>query len=184
MGGYVALSLARTHPSDLAGLALVDTRAGAEDEAGKGKRMESIALLRREGTAALVDQMLPNLLAEASVRGDPALRQRVRDMMLSVPAQTIEQALLAMRDRADQSRMLVSLEVPLALVVGAEDRITPVSAAREMAGSRAASLTIIPAAGHLTPVEEPAAVAEALLTLQRGGAGRAGGFAPSDGRVA
>ena len=184
MGGYVALSLARAHSSDLAGLALVDTRAGAEDEAGKRKRMESIALLQREGPPALADQMLPNLLADVSVGRDPDLRRRVRDMMLSVPAETMEQSLLAMRDRSDQAEMLAALKVPLAVVVGAEDKVTPVTAAQEMAGSRPASLTIIPSAGHLTPVEQPAAVAEALLTLQRSAAGRAGGSVQSGGRGA
>src|SRR5437762_12151428 len=40
MGGYAALALALRGPTTLGALALVDTRAGADDEAGRAKRDE------------------------------------------------------------------------------------------------------------------------------------------------
>ena len=43
MGGYAALALARRRPERLAALALVDTRAQPDDEAGRAKRDEAIA---------------------------------------------------------------------------------------------------------------------------------------------
>ncbi len=166
MGGYVALAFARLFPEDVAGLALVDTRASADDEAGRRKRDESAALVEREGVAPLVDQMHPNLLAEVTKRDRPEVARRLREIMLSCPAWAVRQASLAMRDRPDQRDLLPRLEMPAAVIVGEEDKITPPEVAREMASAlSAATLTEIAGAGHLAPMEQPAAVAEALDRL-------------------
>ena len=52
MGGYVAFALLRRHADRVQGLVLSDTRAGADDDAGKAKRRELAALARKEGAAA------------------------------------------------------------------------------------------------------------------------------------
>jgi pimeloyl-ACP methyl ester carboxylesterase len=170
MGGYVALSLLRRHPESVAGLGLVDTRAAADDEAGKKKRDAMIELVRREGpraVAQVADQMLPNLLAESSLERDPGLRERVRRMMMEVPPATLEQAALAMRDRRDERDLLPGLRVPVAVVVGAQDQITPLEKAGFKFAEGVAQTTIVPESGHLTPVESPEVVAEALEGLMR-----------------
>ena len=52
MGGYVgARARASAGPAKLAALALVDTRAPADDEAGRAKRDEAIATVRSAGVA-------------------------------------------------------------------------------------------------------------------------------------
>ena len=162
MGGYVALAFARRFPADVAGLALVDTRANADDEAGRRTRDEMINLVRLGGVEAVVDQMLPNLLASPN----PEVRQRLREIMLSVPAATIEQAALAMKERPDQRDLLGQLNMSVSVIVGEEDAITPSPVAQEMVTAiPGAELVVIPAAGHLTPLERPDAVAPALERL-------------------
>src|SRR5215471_2605008 len=49
MGGYVALALLKRRQQGVSALALVDTRAVADDEATRAKRDESIALVRASG---------------------------------------------------------------------------------------------------------------------------------------
>jgi pimeloyl-ACP methyl ester carboxylesterase len=62
--------------------------------------------------------------------------------------------------------LLASLDVPAAVVVGAEDTLSPVEAARAMAAVMPdAVLTVLPRAGHLAAVETPRAVAQALVAL-------------------
>ncbi|MEI6137436.1 MAG: alpha/beta fold hydrolase, partial [Chloroflexota bacterium] len=65
MGGYVALAMLRNHRSMVAGLVLANTRAGADDEAGKGRRADLAARLRAEGSAFLVASPPPLLSADA-----------------------------------------------------------------------------------------------------------------------
>ena len=49
--------------------------------------------------------------------------------------------------------------------VGEEDRITPVAAASVMVEAMpGATLVVLPRAGHLTPLEDPAGVVEAILS--------------------
>lgn len=166
MGGYVALALASQYPQDVAGLALVDTRAGADDAAAIRKRLEMIGLLHREGVAAVVEQMYPNLLAPIAYSARHVVTGRLRLIMLDTPALTIERACLAMKDRPDQRDLLTRLQMPVAVLVGAEDKITPPTSAAEMAEAIiGATITVISAAGHLAPLEQPDCVAEALDEL-------------------
>ncbi|MGH7177747.1 MAG: alpha/beta fold hydrolase [Tepidisphaeraceae bacterium] len=163
MGGYVALAFAEKYPRDVAGLVLIDTRSEADSSEGKQKRNAMVELVRERGARAIADQMLPNLLA-APVAPDRLLR-----MMSAVPAATIQNALRAMRDRKDYTSLLSSLKLPTLIVVGEKDAITPPALARAMhqaiAGSR---LLIIQGAGHLTPMESPEDLSNAIREFVSG----------------
>ncbi|HTY43054.1 MAG TPA: alpha/beta fold hydrolase [Thermoanaerobaculia bacterium] len=173
MGGYVALILARRARPGLAALALVDTRAGADDEAGRARRDEAIALVRAQGPTAVADAMLPRLLSPASLaHGD--LAERVRRIMQRQKPETIEGDLTAMRDRSDSLAALPGIGVPTLVVVGAADALTPPADSEAMASAiPGARLVTIPAAGHLTPMERPGAVAAALGDFFAGALGSA-----------
>ena len=174
MGGYVALSFAQNWSDQLRGLALVDTRAEADDAEGRRKREAAIALLRRKGVGAIAEQMLPNMVSDATREGDPAAVEAVLRVMLDAPAPTVEAALRAMRDRADYTDLLATIGVPTSVIVGADDAITPVGLSRAMADAvPGAELEIIEGAGHMAPAEQPEAVYAAIARLMeriRGGA--------------
>jgi pimeloyl-ACP methyl ester carboxylesterase len=76
---------------------------------------------------------------------------------------TIQAALAALGDRPDMTAALARVEVPTLLVVGAEDQITPPACleAAEAIIPRA-KLLIVPAAGHLVPLEAPEVFNRAL----------------------
>ncbi len=162
MGGYVALAVARRRHPSLGALALVDTRASADDAAGKAKRDEAIATARTQGAAAIADAMLPRLVAPDSLsRGD--LAERIRRIMLRQKPETIEGDLAAMRDRPDARDVLPGISVPTLVVVGEADALTPPPDSEAMAAAvPGARLVRIPDAGHLTPMERPGAVSAAL----------------------
>jgi pimeloyl-ACP methyl ester carboxylesterase len=162
MGGYAALSLARRKPERLAALALVDTRAQPDDEAGKAKRDEAIAGVRSGGVGPIADGMVGKLLSPASL-ANRDLVERVRRIILRQKPETVEADLAAMRDRPDARPWLAEIAVPTLVVVGAEDALTPPADAEAMASAiPGARLATIPGAGHLAPMERPGAVAAAL----------------------
>jgi pimeloyl-ACP methyl ester carboxylesterase len=162
MGGYAALALLERPPDSLKAVALVDTRASADDDAGKTKRDEAIQTARTAGVGAIADAMLPRLLAPASLQNRD-LVERVQRMIRRQSPQTVEADLTAMRERPDRRDRLARIGIPALVLVGDADTLTPPSDAQLMSTSiPGARLVTIPGAGHLTPMERPGAVAAAL----------------------
>ncbi len=162
MGGYVSLALLRRGATALRALALVDTRAEADDDEGRKKRDDAIAVARSGGATKIADAMVPKLLSEASL-GSRDLTERLRRIILRQKPETIAADLAAMRDRPDAAALLAQIRIPTAVLVGELDALTPPALSERMADAiPGARLVKIPGAGHLTPMERPGAVAAAL----------------------
>ncbi len=163
MGGYVALAFAERFPARLRSLALVDTRSGPDSADGKAGRDAAIERVLDGGRGALADTMLVALLGPHPTA---AARARLRTMVETTPYETIVGALAGMRDRPDRTAVLGTVAVPAAVIVGADDTVTPPSEAEAMAAALPdATLHVVAGAGHLTPIEQPAAVTAALAAL-------------------
>lgn len=163
MGGYVALAYASRYESTLAGLSLIDTKAEADNPQQKLTRDKMIDLVRTSGSKAIADDMLGKMISEQTIRTAPQTVRQLRGIMEACPPKTIETALAAMRDRPSYVGLLSSLKVPLQVIVGEKDEITPPAVAKTVAAEATdADLTIIPNAGHMSPLEQPALVAAAI----------------------
>ncbi|MEA3166882.1 MAG: hypothetical protein QOJ26_1756 [Thermoplasmata archaeon] len=168
MGGYVALALAAAAKDRLAALVLIDTRAEADSADAKKKRDETIAQVEAHGTRALAMAMIANQLTEATRTSERLLAEEVRAMMLRQPKTTVAAALKAMRDRPDRRDLLKELKCPVLVVVGEKDSITPPAAANVMVDlAKKSDLVTIAGAAHLTPMERPDDVNEALIEWLR-----------------
>jgi pimeloyl-ACP methyl ester carboxylesterase len=166
MGGYACLALASQHMTDVAGLALVDTKAAADTPEQKTGRNKMIDLVRAKGSKAVADDMLGKMLSPATIRQSPQTVRDLRAMMEAVPPKTIETALAAMRERADYVSLLPKLTMPLKIIVGQDDVIAPPTLAETIrAAAPGSQLFVIPGAGHLAPLEQPKLVADALRTF-------------------
>ena len=163
MGGYVAFRLHALAPERVAGLVLADTRAGADDDAGKARRADQAARARREGVAWLADAMVPALLGETTRATRPEVVTRAREIMAQADAEGVARALEGMARRPDSTPQLSAIRVPVLAVVGEEDTLTPPSEARKIAeGVADGRLVVIPGAGHLANLEAPHAFNAAL----------------------
>ncbi len=162
MGGYAALALMKRGPANVRALALVDTRATADDAAGKAAREQAIATARSGGAAAIADGMIGKLISADSAR-NANLVERLRRIILRQKPETIESDIAAMRDRPDSTDFLPRIGVPTIVLAGDQDALTPPEGARTMAAAiPEARFLSIENAGHLTPMERPGAVASAL----------------------
>jgi 3-oxoadipate enol-lactonase len=114
--------------------------------------------------------MLPKVLGGSTLAGEPATVERVRAMMAATPVAGIVGALGAMRDRPDSTPMLPGLAgIPVLVIVGDEDELTPPAQARAMADAiPGASLVVIRSAGHLPTMERPVETTDALLAFLDG----------------
>ncbi len=162
MGGYVTLALMRRKPSQVRALALVDTRAAADSEAGRAARDQAIVVAREKGVEAIAEAMLPKLLSPGALANRDMV-ERVRRIILRQKPETLAADLAAMRDRPDSTALLPEITIPARVLVGDEDALTPPEEARAMADAIPnADCVVIAGSGHLSPVERPRAVATAL----------------------
>ena len=156
MGGYVALAFARRHSARLRGLILADTRAEADSPETKENRDKMIAFAKTHTASDVIEQMMPRLLGHETQVHHPEIAEEVRSIAGKQAPAGIVAALLAMRDRPDSTPGLSAIRVPTLVVVGAEDVVTPPSAAEAMVaaipGSRYGKIA---AAGHLSNLEQP-----------------------------
>jgi pimeloyl-ACP methyl ester carboxylesterase len=163
MGGYAAFAFVRRHPQRLAGLVLQDTRAGADTAEARANRATLAAKVLNEGASAAVEAFLPKLVGETTHRERPDLVSGLRERILAATPQGIANALHGLAARADSRETLPSIAAPTLVLVGAEDVLTPPSEAATMAAAiPRARLDVIPGAGHLANLENPAAVNAAL----------------------
>ena len=86
-------------------------------------------------------------------------------MIESTPVETIVAALEGIKQRPDRTQVLAHLQVPVGVIVGEHDRLAPPPDAQAMADAAGVEMTVVPGAGHMTPIEQPAAVVTALRGL-------------------
>ena len=82
----------------------------------------------------------------------------VREMITSTTKHSLCNTLHALAERIETCTRLHEINIPVLIMVGKEDKITPIAAAQEMHEKiRDSTLHIIQHAGHLTNLENPAA---------------------------
>jgi 3-oxoadipate enol-lactonase len=164
MGGCIALAFAIRHPGRVSALGLVDTTAWYGPDAPKNWEQRASAALA-SGLSSLTDFQVTRWFGDKFRADHPQVVKDCVDTFLrndvAVYAQTCR-----MLGACDLRTGLASIEVPTAIVVGEEDYATPIVMAEAMhAAIAGSSLTVLPGARHLTPLERPDQIAEELDRL-------------------
>jgi 3-oxoadipate enol-lactonase len=156
MGGYVALVFHRKYAPRVRALILCDTRPGADTPAGFADRQVLIERVRTTGSVAVVDALLPKLLAPVTFDRQPDVVGRVRAMMLAKPH--------GLASRPDTTNHLRHIDVPTLAIVGEYDALTTPAVMSAMADAiPQCRRVVIPGAGHMTPMEDPSAFNAAVI---------------------
>jgi pimeloyl-ACP methyl ester carboxylesterase len=169
MGGYAALALLEHHPRLVRSLVLVDAKATADTEDGKAGRDAAVDSLLATGRAGFAEGLVPKLV---SSHADAAISGAVRTMIEDTPDETLIADLRGMRDRPDRTGVLSTSQIRTLVLVGDEDVLSPPSDAAWISehapGSR---LVTVPRSGHMTPMERPTEVNEAIRAFWEGAGG-------------
>lgn len=153
IGGLIAQQYAATHPARVRAVVLCDTahRIGTPDFWN-----QRIAAVERDGIAAIADGILERWFTPAFREGEPALFAGCRNMLVRQPVAGYAAACAAVRD-ADLTVGAAAIAAPTLVVVGDQDGSTPPDLVRSMADLiPGAGFEIIPGAGHIPCVEQPA----------------------------
>jgi len=168
MGGYAALELYRQAPGIFRGLALCDTKAGADTAEGAAGRETFAKNAIEKGLRWVADEMIPKLLKP---RPEAAAVAEVRTLIGQAMPSGVAAAQRGMAKRPDSFATLATIACPTLVVVGEQDALTPPAEAEKLvAGIKGAKLAKIPGAGHLPCIENPepfnAALAEFFAGLK------------------
>jgi len=167
MGGYVSFAMWRKQPQRFDKWLLIDTKATRDSSTMLANRYKIIDSVSRNGARVAADVLLPRFLYMATVQ--PAVIQAVRAMILSTTPASIIQGMRAMIVRADAVLLLPSISVPVCIVVGEHDEMTPVVESMLMqVRIPSASLVVIRGVGHMTPMEAPVAINQTILEFLAG----------------
>jgi pimeloyl-ACP methyl ester carboxylesterase len=163
MGGYIALAIMRIAPERVVKLALLDTGSRSDTPEAAERRKASIALAKA-GRLDEINAMLWPVLVHKDRQGDAALKKVAGDMTLSAGAEAFVRQQTAIMTRPDSRPGLSAITRPTLVLVGEGDQLTPPALSEEMAslipGSR---LVKVPDSGHLSTLERPEAVTQALV---------------------
>lgn len=162
MGGYIAFEIMAQAPERVSRLALLDTRASADTPEDRDRR-ERLIGFAEQGRFADVHGVLWQRLVHPSRLSNKGLEDDVKVMMAATGPDAFIRQQKAVIRRRDYRGDLAGIRVPALILVGQEDQITPVDHAQEMAkGIRGAQLVIVPQCGHLSALEQPEAVTQAM----------------------
>jgi 3-oxoadipate enol-lactonase len=157
MGGYVALAFAREYPGRVSGLGLISSQVLADPPDRKEGRYETAKQVIGHGTSIVVDSMTPQLST------DERVRTFVRELISKQKPLAISNALTAMAERPDSNDLLPNFKFPVVIIHGDADALIPVERGREMkAALPAAHFIELVGLGHMTMMESPQTVADAL----------------------
>ena len=161
MGGYVAQDIARIAPERIERLALLDTSIHVDTPQRAAQRKALNKAAAKGGTFLGIGQAILKSYVDASRLDDTDLTTRIVDMTQRLGREVfLRQNSL---EREDGEAALKALRVPLVIIVGENDQITPAQGHRAMAAAIGCThLVVIPSTGHMAPMEAPGAVNGAL----------------------
>jgi pimeloyl-ACP methyl ester carboxylesterase len=187
MGGMSIMSLCRQQPErlggDIAGLGLIATSAAPEDDDPLWALVTPLTRLHLLHPYLSAIRLVSPVLEAVRHRGarggravtrrflfgrddrDPALLEEIQAMLEETPL-TVTAAFYPTFVDHDDRAVLPSLgAVPTVVVVGSDDRLTPLAANRRIAEESGAELVVEPGAGHSVNVTRPEATNAALHRL-------------------
>ena len=161
MGGYVAIELLATQPARWKAALLMSTSClpdSAQGAAGREKAMEAFQ--------ADFETTLQGVARRGLAQPDPALQDRLSEMMRDVGAATAIRQTQAISRRMDHRRPLGALNLPVHVMCGRQDRITLPAWSQTLADTIPGStLHWVDGAGHMLPLEQPLAIGAVLRQM-------------------
>jgi pimeloyl-ACP methyl ester carboxylesterase len=168
MGGRVAFRVMRLAPERIAGLALMDTAytPRGSGEAGEREKAERYALLdlaRSEGMRAMGAQWVQKMVHPDRLSDKPLI-DAILDMIARKSPEIFAAQIKALLERPDSTPLLAQIHCPTMVLCGRQDAWSPLAQHENMAAVIPRSrLVVIEDCGHMSTMERPEAVTEAMV---------------------
>jgi len=162
MGGYLTFELLARHGDRVRAAALCDTTAFPDGDERRETRTQTIRLIEAGKFDQVLNPFIETVIWQDGPRAEAA-SELMRRMAQVVGPEDFARSMASIRDRGDYLSVLRGTDVPLLFLAGTHDELSPVELAADMAkAARDGTGVEIPDAGHMSALENPGAVAEAL----------------------
>ncbi|MCM3716110.1 alpha/beta hydrolase [Alkalihalobacillus oceani] len=163
LGGIVAMEVMRQAPERVTRLALIDTNPNSpKPEQVKTWEQQIKRVKNHQFQEVTEKQFFPHLIHENS-KQDPKLVQSIKEMFKTVGAEGFINQLKANQTRPKGKDVLPVMTCPVLVLAGKEDALCPPEIHEEMAEIIPnATLVFIENCGHLSTLEQPEAVTDAM----------------------
>lgn len=153
MGGYWAMEYLRLYPDNIDRMVFIATRANAEAEEARKKRLEVAERLK---TMKMGEMPLPELLGATTRLSKPEVVERFRREVAGVDPKAVAYANRMIASRLDQIGTIKNLAVPALWMYGGEDPAVKTEEARAFGAlNPQVHLVEVAHCGHLIPWEDP-----------------------------
>jgi len=156
MGGYICFEFVKQCQEMLRGLILVATQPIADSDTGRQARYETAEFVRREGSSALAQRLIPRLLGKTTLATKPDVVETVRGLIQSNSPEAIAQACYGLASRRDSTSFLADIRIPTLVVAGSEDTlIAPAQSETMHRQLQNSQFVDVEHCGHLINLEQP-----------------------------
>ena len=153
----------RQAPERVEKLALLDT-SSRPDAPDQTERRRVLMGLAKGGRYREIPEHVFPIYVHRNRHGDEALKRVVREMVEATGIEAYLRQQQAILSRPDSRPSLSAISCSTLVLVGEGDEATPPELSREIAaGIRGSHLVVVPDSGHLSTLEQPAAVTKALV---------------------
>ena len=162
MGGYISLEIMRQAPKRVQKLALLDTAARGETPEQSERRNGFIELAERGKFLGITETLMP-LLIHPSRLAERPLTDAIKLMAKNVGKEAFVRQQRAIMSRAESRPLLATIRCSTLVLCGRQDQLTPLDRHEEMAaGIQGARLEVLEECGHVSTMEKPDQVNQAL----------------------
>ena len=163
MGGYIAFEILRQAPNRVSKLALLNSSARPDNDEAKEKRKKQIEKVEKGNFAEIIEGALPAFV-HPSHKEDKNLQEIITAAHNDAGAEAYIRQQTAIMGRKDSRPDLKNINIPTLVLAGDDDKLLPLELSKEIATSiPSAELVIVAECGHMSPLEQPQAVSNALI---------------------
>jgi len=164
MGAWVAYEMLQQRPGRVSGIVLLGASAQADTPELLLAREKAVAAIARD-----FDKVVAGLSRYAShprFHERDAWMARAREQLRAIGPEAAARQHRLLMQRSDARAFLRGLRMPVQVVCGDADQVTPPDLSHELAALiQGAELSWLPEVGHLSPYEAPQGVADAVRAL-------------------
>lgn len=156
MGGYIALNAIEINPSRFTALILSDTNCIADPPETLTNRKRAIEIIESGTVGKYADESMKKFFTTDTLINNKNIVELARDMIIKTSKLSLCKTLLALANRKETCSNLNGIKVPILIIVGSDDQITPPDAAKFMHSKiKGSTMNIIENAAHLSNLEKP-----------------------------
>jgi 3-oxoadipate enol-lactonase len=155
MGGYILLNALERFPDRFSAIVLASTQCNADTPEGVEIRNQTIIEIKKNGLYLFAKKFILKIFGVSSLKYKKKLVKTCRDNILDTSQKAITTAITALANRTDTCDSLQKIAVPVLIICGNDDTITPIEKAEFLKENIPnAILKIIKKASHMANMEQ------------------------------